>query len=106
MLKIIVSGLICRTSLVMTNVFLYYNFSSFMKDESGAFSGNDICYSVLNATHFMIFEKNQNQYNLYVSKYKSKEEVGKKSPEILELLVENYDKSIPEHRVAMRRYFE
>ena len=90
----------------MTNVFLYYNFSSFIKDESGVFEGNDICLSELNDTHFMIFEKNGDRYNLYVSKYKSKQQVGKVVPEILELLVENYDKSIPEHRIAIRRYFE
>jgi len=30
--------------------------------------------------------------------------IGNKSPEILELLVTNYDKSNSEHRVALRRY--
>lgn len=90
----------------MTNVFLYYDFNSFFKDESEAFSGNEICYSELNSEHFLIFEKNAENYNLYVSKYNSKKEVGKKKPIILEMIIENYDKSIPEHRVAIRRYFE
>ena len=90
----------------MTNVFLYYNFTPFFKDESDSFSGNDICFSELNSEHFMIFEKNEGNYNLYVSKYQSKNEIGKSKPEILEMLVENYDKSIPEHRIAIRRYFE
>ncbi len=90
----------------MTNVFLYYDFTPFFKDESGAFSGSDICFSELNSEHFMIFEKNGENYNLYISKYQSKKEVGKLEPEILEILVENYDKSIPEHRIAIRRYFE
>ena len=54
----------------------------------------------------MIFEKIDEKYNLYVSKYKSKNAVGKNKPIILEMLVENYDKSIPEHRVALRRYLE
>jgi hypothetical protein len=54
----------------------------------------------------MIFEKNGESYNLYVSKYESKNDIGKSNPVILEMLVENYDKSIPEHRVAIRRYFE
>ncbi|MDG1039455.1 MAG: hypothetical protein P8H13_00250 [Polaribacter sp.] len=90
----------------MTNVFLYYDFNSFFKDASDTFSGNDICFSELNAEHFLIFEKNGEHYNLYVSKYKSKKEVGKKKPIILEMIIQNYDKSIPEHRVAIRRYFE
>jgi len=90
----------------MTNVFLYFDFSSFFKDISDAFSGNDICYSELNATHFLIFEKNKENYNLYVSKYTSKKDIGVNPPEILEFLIENYDKSIPEHRIAIRRYFE
>lgn len=90
----------------MTNVFLYYDFNTFFKDESDAFSGNEICFSELNSEHFLIFEKNAENYNLYVSKYKSKKEVGKNKPELLEMIIEDYDKSIPEHRVAIRRYFE
>ena len=90
----------------MTNVFLYYNFTPFFKDESDSFSGNDICFSELNSEHFLIFEKNGDNYNLYVSKYQSKKDIGKSKPEILEMLVKNYDKSIPEHRIAIRRYFE
>jgi hypothetical protein len=30
--------------------------------------------------------------------------VGVKPALILELLIENYDKSLPEHRIAMRQY--
>ena len=90
----------------MTNVFLYYDFNSFFKDTSDVFSGNEICYSQLNEEHFLIFEKENEKYNLYVSKYNSKNEVGVKPPLIKELIIENYDKSIPEHRVAIRRYFE
>lgn len=90
----------------MVNVFLYYNFTPFFKDESETFLGNDICYSELNSEHFMIFEKIEEKYNLYVSKYQSKKDIGKNKPVILEMLVENYDKSIPEHRIALRRYLE
>mgnify|MGYP000232878517 CR=1 FL=1 len=88
----------------MENVFNYYEFSSFFIDESSAFSGNEIAFTELNSEHFLIFEKNNSHYNLYVSKYKNKSEIGKKAPEILELLVENYDKSVPEHRIAMKQY--
>ncbi|MBA6155644.1 hypothetical protein H3Z83_03790 [Tenacibaculum sp. S7007] len=88
----------------MENVFRYYGFSEFKKDESGAFSGDQICFSVLNEQHFLIFEKNNDDFNLYVSKYKSKKEIGVNPPEILELLVESYDKSIPEHRIFLRKY--
>jgi hypothetical protein len=90
----------------MENVFKYYEFSSFFKDASGSFSENDICYSELDAQHFLIFEQQDDRYNLYVAKYASKKEIGLKAPEILELLIENYDKSIPAHRVAIRKYFE
>lgn len=90
----------------MTNVFLYFDFKPFFKDASGAFSENEICFSQLNSEHFLIFEKKEDNYNLYVSKYASKNEIGVKPPEILEVLVENYDKNIPEHRIAIRRYFE
>ncbi|MDD7913459.1 hypothetical protein [Polaribacter ponticola] len=41
----------------MENVFKYYEFSLFKKDESGSFSGNDIAFTELNSTHFLIFEK-------------------------------------------------
>ena len=92
----------------MENVFKYYEFSDFIKDKTEAFSGNEICFSVLNSQHFLIFEKkiknNLETYNLYVSKYSSKKEIGTKPPEILELLIEEYDKSIPEHRVVLRQY--
>ncbi|TVZ57157.1 hypothetical protein OD91_2464 [Lutibacter sp. Hel_I_33_5] len=90
----------------MENVFKYYEFSDFKKDESDSFSNNEISFTELNSTHFLIFEKNNDTYTLYVSKYSSKNDIGVKSPEILELLVENYDKSIPEHRVILRRYLE
>ncbi len=88
----------------MENVFRYYGFSEFKKDESGAFSGEEISFSVLNEQHFLIFEKNKENYNLYVSKYNSKKDIGVKPPEILEVLVEGYDKSIPEHRIFLRKY--
>lgn len=90
----------------MENVLKYFEFSSFLNDESGAFSNNEIAYSELNSEHFLIFEKEDERFNLYVSKYASKKAIGKESPEILELLIEDYDKSKPEHRVAIRRYFE
>ncbi|APZ46472.1 hypothetical protein BW723_09260 [Polaribacter reichenbachii] len=88
----------------MENVLKYYEFSEFFKDNSSAFSGNEIAYTELNATHFLIFEKNNATYNLYVSKYQQRKDIGLKPPEILELLVENYDKSIPEHRIAIKQY--
>ncbi|MFY0630753.1 MAG: hypothetical protein JXR05_10250 [Flavobacteriaceae bacterium] len=90
----------------MENVFKYFDFSSFIKDTSNSFSGNEISYTELNSEHFLIFEKENEQYNLYVSKYKNKGEIGNKAPEILELVVKNYDKSKPAHRVAIRRYIE
>ena len=88
----------------MENVLKYYEFSEFLKDESNSFSGNEISFTELNETHFLIFEKTQETYNLYVSKYGNSKEIGVKPPEILELLVENYDKSIPEHRLAIKQY--
>lgn len=92
----------------MENVFRYYEFSDFFTDNSETFQKNDICFSELNEQHFLIFEKKNEDtatiYNLYVSKYNSKKEIGKKPPEILELLVADYDKSIPEHRVVLRKY--
>lgn len=92
----------------MENVFRYYEFSDFFKDKSETFSGKEICFTELNEQHFLIFEKNiseeKESYNLYVSKYNSKKEIGKNPPEILELLVEDYDKSIPKHRVVLRKY--
>ncbi|QXP72564.1 hypothetical protein H0I31_02355 [Tenacibaculum sp. AHE15PA] len=90
----------------MENVFRYYEFSDFIKDESEAFSGNEICFTILNEEHFLIFEKNKETYNLYVSRYKSKKEVGLKPPEILELLINDYDKSLPEHRIILRKYVD
>lgn len=89
----------------MENVLKYYEFSPFLKDTSDTFTGNDISFSELNETHFLIFEKSGGQFNLYVSRYTKKTDIGKHPPEILELLVENYDKSIPEHRIAIRRYY-
>ncbi|MFK8061124.1 MAG: hypothetical protein AB8B78_13675 [Polaribacter sp.] len=88
----------------MENVFKYYEFSDFFIDTSDAFSGNQISFTVLNETHFLIFEKENTDYNLYVSKYKSKKEIGVKSPEILEVLVKKYDKSIPKHRLMIKQY--
>ena len=88
----------------MENVLKYYEFSSFVKDESNTFSGNEIAFTELNETHFLIFEKKEETYNLYVSKYENKKVIGIKPPEILELLVENYDKSIPAHRIAIKQY--
>ena len=88
----------------MENIFKYFDFSHFKKDDSNAFNGNQISYTELNAQHFLIFEKEQDIFNLYASKYSKKADIGNKSPEILELLVTNYDKSNSEHRVALRRY--
>lgn len=90
----------------MENIFKYFNFSPFKKDVSNSFNHNEISYSTLNAEHFLIFEKDHQGYNLYVSKYESKEVIGTKPPEVLELLVKNYDKSNSEHRIALRRYLD
>jgi hypothetical protein len=88
----------------MENVLKYYEFSLFIKDESDTFSGNEITFTELNSTHFLIFEKKEETSNLYVSRYTHKNEIGVKPPEILELLIENYDKSIPAHRIAIKQY--
>lgn len=88
----------------MENVFKYYEFSPFFLDTSDIFSGNEISFTELNETHFLIFEKNGASYNLYVSRYQHKKDIGVKSPEILEVLVENYDKSIPAHRLMIKQY--
>jgi len=88
----------------MENVFKYYDFSDFKKDNSDTFSENQIAFSEVNPTHFLIFEKLETSYNLYISRYLNKKEIGEKPPEIVELLVENYDKSIPEHRIAIKQY--
>jgi len=88
----------------MENILKYYEFSVFKKDMSGVFSGNEISYTALNSQHFLIFEKEGENYNLYVSQYTDATEIGKESPQILELLVENYDKSNPKHRISLRKY--
>tara|TARA_B100001057_G_C22232982_1_gene712733 strand:+ start:315 stop:587 length:273 start_codon:yes stop_codon:yes gene_type:complete len=88
----------------MENIFKYFNFSPFKKDQSNSFNHNEISYTELNSEHFLIFEKEQQHYNLYVSKFKNKGDIGNKPPEVLELLVKKYDKSNPEHRIALRRY--
>jgi len=88
----------------MENIFRYFDFSPFIKDQSNAFNGNEISFTELNSEHFLIFEKEQAVFNLYVSKYSKKSDIGNKQPEILELLVTNYDKSNQEHRIALRRY--
>lgn len=89
----------------MENIFKYYQFSDFFKDESGLFSSNEISFTELNDTHFLIFEKVDERFNLYVSRYKNKKEIGINPPEIIEVLVKNYDKSILEHRNALKQYF-
>ncbi len=88
----------------MENVLRYYDFSDFFKDESGTFEGKLISFTSLNSEHFLIFVNDREKYDLYVSKFSSEKEIGKKPPEILELLMKNYDKSIPEHRVILRKY--
>ena len=90
----------------MEYIFKYYEFSDFLKDKSDTFSGNEICFTELNTTHFLIFEKVKESYNLYVSRYKSKKDIGVVSPEILELLTKNYDKSIPKHRLLIKQYLQ
>jgi hypothetical protein len=88
----------------MENIFRYFDFSPFIKDQSNAFNGNEISFTELNSEHFLIFEKEQDVFNLYVSKYSKKSDIGNKPAEILELLVSDYDMSNPEHRIALRRY--
>ncbi|MDB2633263.1 hypothetical protein N9Y20_03130 [Flavobacteriaceae bacterium] len=88
----------------MENIFRYFDFSPFIKDQSNAFNGNEISFTELNSKHFLIFEKEQDIFNLYVSKYSKKSDIGNNPAEILELLVSDYDKSNPEHRIALRRY--
>ncbi|WP_430928450.1 hypothetical protein [Polaribacter marinivivus] len=90
----------------MENILKYYQFSAFKKDESGIFSGNEISYSILNDTHFLIFEKEKEIFNLYVTRYTFKKDIGINKPEIIETLVNNYDKSKPEHRIILKQYFQ
>ncbi|QMU65566.1 MAG: hypothetical protein GKR88_15600 [Flavobacteriaceae bacterium] len=88
----------------MESILKYYEFSPFIKDTSQTFGKNEISYFELNTTHFLIFEKDGDEYNLYISKFKNEKEIGKKPPEIIELLVKSYDKSNSKHRVAIRKY--
>ena len=88
----------------MENVFKYYDFSVFEKDQSNAFSNNLICFTDLDATHYLVFEQEGLEYNLYVTKFSSKKDIGLKPPEILQLLVKKYDKSKPEHRLLLKQY--
>ena len=90
----------------MENVLKYYEFSDFFIDNSNVFSGNEICYTELNKTHFLIFEKENDTFNLYVSRYKQKNDIGTNPPEIVELVIKNYNKSLPEHRIALRKYLD
>lgn len=89
----------------MENVLKYFDFSNFFEDNSNTFSF-PISFSQINSKHFLIFEKKESNYLLYVAQYKSKNEIGKIKPEILELLEENYDKGNPSHRILLRRYLE
>ncbi len=91
----------------MENVLKYFEFSDFFEDTSGAFSEGVISYSVLNEEHFLIFQKkpqNKEIFTLFVAKYTSKKDIGKQPPLILELLVDQYDKSNSEHRILLRKY--
>ena len=91
----------------MENVLKYFEFSDFFEDTSGTFSGNLISYSVLNEEHFLIFQKTQENkeiYTLFVAKYAAEKEIGNMQPLILELLVKQYDESNPEHRILLRKY--
>ncbi|PQJ20646.1 hypothetical protein [Tenacibaculum sp. SG-28] len=91
----------------MENVLKYFEFSDFFEDTSGTFSGNSISYSVLNEEHFLVFQKTQENkeiYTLFVAKYTAEKDIGKQQPLILELLVEQYDESNPEHRILLRKY--
>ncbi|EAR11523.1 hypothetical protein PI23P_06266 [Polaribacter irgensii 23-P] len=90
----------------MDNVFKYYEFSDFFMDTSGMFFNNEISYSSLNDTHFLIFEKKEATYNLYVSKYNNNKEIGVHPAIILELLVTDYDKGNPAHRIAIKQYLD
>ena len=90
----------------MENIFKYYEFSEFFLDKSNTFSDNEISFTELNSTHFLIFEKVKKNYNLYVSRYNNKKEIGIKPPVILELLTKNYDKSIPKHRLLIKQYLQ
>ena len=88
----------------MENVLKYYEFSEFKKDTSTTFQGNEIAYTTLNDTHFLIFEKAGHQYNLYVAKYNNRKEIGIVAPQLIETLVINYSKSEPAHRKAIKQY--
>lgn len=88
----------------MESILRYYEFSDFIKDKSDTFSEKNICFCELNSKHFLIFAKEKETYNLYVSKYSSKKEIGQIPPQILELIVKDYNKSIPEHRIVIRKY--
>lgn len=85
----------------------YYGFSSFTKDESQAFNGNDISHFALNNHHALVFEReDENTFHLHITKFSNLKDLGNKQPEILETIVENYDKSKPEHRLALRAYVD
>ncbi len=75
---------------------------------SDTFSGNEIAFSEINSEHFLIFEKiikkDFENYNLYISKYSSRKEIGFNPPLILELLTKDYDKSLYEHRLKIKQY--
>ncbi len=88
----------------MENVLRYYEFSPFLKDQSNTFNNNEISFSILNDTHFLIFEKEDTDYNLYVTKYSNVEDIGVNPPLIIEELIKKYDKSLPEHRMAIKQY--
>ena len=88
----------------MEKIFFFDEFSEFFTDTSEQFSGNQISYTEINSNHFLIFEKIDSSYNLYISKYTSVKNIGISSPEILELLVKEYDKTDGSHRQLIKQY--
>ena len=85
----------------------YYGFSPFSKDESQVFNGNDISHLALNDHHALVFEHTKEDvYLLHITKFANLKDLGIKQPEILETIVENYDKSKPEQRLALMAYVD
>lgn len=83
----------------------YYNFSSFIKDQSLFFK--DIAYVNIKEDLYLILEKkSENIFNIHFTSYSTENSIGKDKPKALNTLIENFKIDNNQHRKVIQQYLD
>jgi len=89
----------------METLLNYYGFSPFKEDESNFYNGK-ISFALIKDNLYLIFDQSDLGLNLNFVQYSNSSKIGNSPPDAANLLIENFDIAMKEHREIVQKYLD